>query len=114
MKPDFFVKKLRQEVVEGNLKLYRRMFINNSSNEAKDSYAKKSLALFHSLNEEQQDMFFDIIRQVLVDTTSNIFGILDGTSCCEGIDEGMRLIASNDKILNGSLQDLFLELEETD
>ena len=53
------------------------------------------------------------MRQVTVDTVANLFAILDGVSSLEGPPEDFVLASKSDnKILNGDLQDLFLEAEE--
>ncbi|WP_185843532.1 hypothetical protein [Pseudoalteromonas luteoviolacea] len=53
------------------------------------------------------------MRQVSVDTISNLFALLDGVSCLEDQDGDFRLTIENVKEqLNGDLQDIFLEIEE--
>jgi len=51
----------------------------------------------------------------MVDTVSNLFGIIDGTSLLETYREEFSLTYGKDTTrLNGDLQDLFLEAEETE
>ena len=49
----------------------------------------------------------------MVDTTSNILGILDGVSGLGGLDNNFHVYSGDSKeILNGDLQSFFLEKEE--
>ncbi|MBP3139110.1 hypothetical protein ACTFQ5_20965 [Aliivibrio fischeri] len=113
MKPESFVKNTRSSIIDLNLGLYKEMFENGSEGQATDLYWKEALTFFSKLNQSEKDVFFKIIRQVSVDTTSSIFAVLDGVSEFEDQDQEFILSTkeSND-CLNGSLQDLLLELEE--
>ena len=65
------------------------------------------------MNDGDRAVLFEIMRQVTVDTVSNLFGILDGASALEGPREDFVLTSQPDnRKLNGNLQDLFLEAEE--
>jgi hypothetical protein len=68
--------------------------------------------LYQSLDEEQRRQFMDGIRQVMVDTLSNIFGILDGSTLLEKHRDYFHLTyGSEPQELNGDLQDFFLSPE---
>mgnify|MGYP003628499107 CR=1 FL=1 len=51
-------------------------------------------------------------RQVAVDTTSNVLGIIDGVNFVEGLPEDFMLLYGRDKKLSRDLQSLFLVEEE--
>jgi hypothetical protein len=63
------------------------------------------------LSAEDRDVFLRIIRQVIVDTTSNLLAIVDGVSRLPQV-EGEFMLSYDGEALNGELQDAFLELEE--
>lgn len=69
--------------------------------------------LFNSLNEEQKDFFFRILRQVEIDTLSGLLFILDGGILHEGkVVDLVLSVKGQNNILNGDLHNVLLELEE--
>lgn len=112
MTPEHFVAALRQSVVEDNVSSYRKLFANTLPDNASDPYWKRSLALYHALSPEQQSVLFEVIRQVSVDTTSNVLGVIDGVNLIKGGDDGFALIYGRDQKISGDLQSLFLVEEE--
>jgi predicted RNA polymerase sigma factor len=107
-----FVSQLRQAVVEENVALYKQLFTDTSAATASDPYWKRALEFFDNLDSAQQSTLFEIIRQVAVDTTSNVLGIIDGVSTLEGFDDYFKLNYGGETQLNGDLQSLFLVEEE--
>ena len=105
-----FIEALKATTVESNLKAYKDIFEKTTlNNEVKDPYWKDALLLFNSLNNDQKRIFFSILRQVAIDTTAQILGILDGTSSMDGYDAEFKLTTSeNGQVINGDLQDIFL------
>ncbi|PSU16341.1 transposase [Photobacterium kishitanii] len=113
MKPEEFVKKVKQSVIDDNLTIYKDLFKNTDADHVSDLYWKESLTFFKKLSDEEKETMFKIMRQVSVDTVSNIFGILDGISYLEGQSGDFLLTVDNkQEQLNGDLQDIFLEIEE--
>ncbi|QDQ28768.1 transposase [Chitinimonas arctica] len=112
MKPQEFAIKLHAAVVEENTVAYRDLFSNSTIENTSDAYWKRALAFFSSLEPSQREVFFEILRQVAVDTTSNILGVMDGVNSLEGGDVEFQLIANGDEELNGDLQSIFLAEEE--
>lgn len=108
-----FVEKIRESVIDSNNQTYRKLFQNTLLDQVKDPYWVKALSLFNSLNIEQREVLFSIIRQVEVDTVSNIFGILDGTSTLYDNQEEEFVLSTDSGAIkiSGDLQDIFLELE---
>lgn len=111
MTPEQLVRGLLTSVVDENVVLYRDLFARTEPGKAIDPYWIRALALFGSLSEEQREVFFEVVRQVAVDTTSNILGVIDGISYIEGADGGFELTHGARK-LNGDLQSLFLTEDE--
>ena|SRR5687768_11986799 len=115
MTPKDFVSRIQSAVVKQNAAIYKDLFESTQPEDARDLYWRRALTLHRSLSEAEQAVLFEIIRQVTVDTVSNLFGVLDGASVLEGPREDFLLTSQpDDRKLNGSLQDLFLEAEERD
>ena len=71
------------------------------------------MALYGKLDSEDKNVMFDIVRQVMVDTISNVFAVLDGVSQLDcQVGELSLTSNSGSQRINGELQDRFLELEE--
>lgn len=112
MKPADFVARLRSAVVEENAVLYRQLFTGTPLAQASDPYWKRALTLFNGLVPEQQAIFFEVIRQIAADTTSNVLGVIDGAATLEGMNAEFELTYEGGPKLNGDLQTLFLVEEE--
>ena len=68
--------------------------------------------MFGELPPEKQSVFFEVIRQILVDTTSNFLGVLDGVNPVNGKFVEFSVADDEGNRLGGELQDLFLQQEE--
>ena len=113
MTPQEFITQVRSVVVQQNTAMDKGLFASTTPEGASDPYWKRSLTLHGSLSEADRVVLFEIMRQVRVDTVSEIFGILDGSSPLDGPRENFVLVSQSDnRKLNGNLQDLFLEAEE--
>lgn len=113
MTPENFVSKVRSAVVQQNATIDNDLFESTTPEGASDAYWKRALTLHRSLSDGDRAVLFEIMRQVRVDTVSELFGILDGSSALEGPREDFALTSQPDnRKLNGNLQDLFLEAEE--
>jgi len=108
-----FVEKLHNLVAKENLEIYKDLFNNTDISGATDPYWKESLKLYKNLTDEEKLIFFKVIKQIGIDTVSNILALLDGVTSLEGQDDEFNLTfkKTNEK-LNGDLQDLFLEFDE--
>lgn len=111
MTPKKFVSQLRKDVVDENITIYRGLFLDTPIEKASDLYWRGALELFGTLTPEQRDVFFKVIRQIAVDTTSNVLGVIDGVNAFEGVGGEFELRFSGKKI-SGDLQSLFLMEEE--
>ena len=110
-----FITRIRSDIIDQNLAIYRDLFASTDPVSASDPYWKRALSLFATLNNDQRTVLFQIIRQVMVDTTSNLLGVLDGVNWLQGQTEGFRLTTDGGKDkLNEGLQDLLLGMEEDD
>lgn len=109
-----FVKNIYASIVEDNAATYKRLFEEVNGQEITDEYWKKAQSLYDSLEKEQGAIFFDVIKQVITDTVSNILGVFDGTCAIDNKDWDLNL-QINGKSANEELQDAFLAyVEETE
>ena len=106
-----FVSQLRKEIVNENTTIYCGLFSNTLIKNATDPYWKRALELFGKLSPEEKEVFFEVIRQITVDTTSNVLGVIDGVNTLQGINGEFELRLDGKK-LSGDLQSLFLVEEE--
>lgn len=111
MTPKDFAVAIKQSVIEENLAVYRDIFVQTSPEDASDPYWKRALVLYSSLPPDQRPVIFEIMRQVAVDTTSNVLGVIDGVNFLEGTSDEFTLFYGRDK-LSGDLQSLFLVEDE--
>ena len=108
-----FMLALKAAVIDENIDIYKDLFNGAHSEYLADEYWRRALGFYNSLNREQQNIFFEVIRQVMIDTTSNILGVLDGTCTIKGMrDDFILIYGKNSDPLTGDLQSLFLECEE--
>jgi hypothetical protein len=76
-------------------------------------HGKEILSLFKNLTKEQKASFLNFSRLIQVNTVSHIFGILDGSTYLDESRQSFILkTETGEDIINGDLQDLFLEIEE--
>lgn len=113
MTPQTLASAIIRGVVEENTSTYKDLFSNAPISEAHDPYWIRAVGLFASLTDEQRSVFFEVIRQVIIDTSSNILGILDGSSCLAGLEGELALVSQGGERIDGDLQQLFLaEIEK--
>ena len=111
MTPKNFVDGLHTTIVEENSNAYWDLFTNTAIEDSSDPYWKQALTFFSELSEGQRKIFFSVIRQVTVDTTSNVLGVIDGVNIIPGNYHEFKLSCDGDD-LSGDLQSLFLVKEE--
>ena len=106
-----FVAAVRREVLECNWETYKQILQQRQPGCATDQYWQEALRLYAGLDDAAQQTLLTIMRQVIVDTLSNMFAILDGVTRLSGETDTVVVELAGRK-LGGSLQDLFLESEE--
>jgi hypothetical protein len=113
MTPEDFVSCIRREILEGNLALYKNSIARSTSGSEPGPQNWPRMAEFYrSLNNEDRQTFMAIVRQIIVDTLSNVLGILDGSTLLEKHRGYFKLTYGDEaRKLNGELQDLFLSGE---
>ncbi|MDA3873595.1 MAG: hypothetical protein PF795_06515 [Kiritimatiellae bacterium] len=113
LNPERLARQFKTSIVDENLELYRSLFESSPAESVTDPYWEAALSLYNQMTSEQKPVFIQILRQVMIDTTSNILGVLDGVSTLEGADDDLVLKSKTiGDELSGELQDLFLTLFE--
>lgn len=108
-----FVRELRRFVIDFDHSQYRKQLEESEIGEVKDEFWLSVVKFYQNLDAESQKTFFSILRQIKVDNTSLILGILDGNMILENQEKDFFLAIEGSKDpLNGELQEMFLELEE--
>ncbi|APH04960.1 transposase [Bacillus weihaiensis] len=108
---DIFVKSLYETIVKENLQLYKDLYETTNVNSKTDDYWKKAICFYDSLTDENKDTLMKIIEQTMIDTISNMLGVIDGSSTLKDCSlEPKLLLDSIDT--DGELQDSFLEFIE--
>ena len=111
---EIFVKSLYESIVKENLQLYKNLYETTNVTPKTDDYWKKNIGFHDSLTDENKDILMRIIEQTMIDTISNMLGVIDGSSTLKDCSfEPKLLLDSIDT--EGELQDSFLEfIEESD
>lgn len=120
-KDELVINEIYKELFEDNLKLYSERLnkqVQESQHKGTFSQVNK---FFVNLSEKERQSVIDMMKIVMIDTTSTIFGMLDGTQTIFGMLDGthfvnninkdFQLIYDNEEI-QGDLQDHFLALVE--
>ena len=113
MTPKSFANSIRKEVIEQNLDYYRDL-LAMPYEQVKDGKIREIVHAFASMTKAQKESMLSIVEQAMIDTASNVLGILDGTTILANDREDFSLrYGDSDVLLNGDLQDYFLaDIEE--
>ncbi|OCA83659.1 transposase [Bacillus sp. FJAT-27986] len=106
-----FIKALYKSIVIENLKIYNELFNTITVNKNTDEYWVEALDLYSSLSEENKKTLMKIIKQTMIDTISNVLGVIDGNSTLDNFSKELTLYIEEMEN-NDDLQDLFLEFIE--
>lgn len=112
MKREELVRGLYERLIEQGTSAYQEEFPKAEITSRSDTYAVEAINFFKSLNNDQRETFFKIVRQIRIDTTASFFAFLDGSFWIEGQTEDMKLVnlKNPSEKLNEDLTDLFLNL----
>lgn len=108
---EIFIKSIYKNIVEENKYLYKNLLENIDIDKANDEYWKQSLKLYNNLSRDDKGILMNIMQQTMIDTISNMLGIIDGNSALSECDAELKLYL-NGNYTDGELQDLFLEYVE--
>lgn len=104
---DEFVKGLYSSIVEEGTSTYKYLFDTTKVTGKITEYWKNALLFYHSQTDSEKEIFFAIIKQVIVDSVSSVLGVLDGTSNLDGADLTFEVLINGENT-NDELQDAFL------
>ena len=108
-----FVRLLKAEVVDANIASYAELLASYDRSEVEDTYWVNLLALYDSLDERQRDALIATMRQVAIDTVSNVLGVIDGSSSLPEFDTELSFKPKGgEEEWSGEMQDEFLMLVE--
>ena len=112
MIPELFVKAILDDVLDSNVRFYRKTL--EKPDGATDPYWLAISEFYARSTPADRELLVRMMQQAVIDTISNLFGVLDGSSTLEGFGEDFVLrYGKRPGKLNGDLQDLFLaEIEE--
>ena len=112
MTPEEFVACIRDEILEKYLQMLHQELADGVIHKTRSFHWPDAVDFYRSLDAQQRVRLMTVSRQIIVDTLSYVFGILDGSTLLEHHREYFRLTYGNDSDkLNGDLQDLFLSGE---
>lgn len=106
-----FIKRLYDTSIVDGLDIYKNQFNNTVITDKTTEFTKKALDMYHSLTNNQKEVFFDVLKITMIDTISLIFGVLDGSSTLNGGDMDIKMFISGEDT-DEELQDTFLEYVE--
>lgn len=113
MKPEDFAARLCAVIVDENSAIYKDLLTAAPSSRSREPHWERVHELYAALTPEQRMVLLDLVRQVVVDSVSNVVAILDGVASFGSDRERFILTSTSDpQQINGNLQDLFLEAEE--
>lgn len=106
-----FVKSLYKSIVKENLQLYRQLFETTNVGPNTDEYWKTAVGFFRSLTEQDKERLMRIIEQTMIDTISNMLGVMDGSVTLKDCPIEPKRILDLENT-DGELQDIFLAFIE--
>lgn len=106
-----FTKNIFKSIVEENIKIYKDLYESYEITDKTVDYWKYSIQLYRLFDENQKETFIRILEQTMIDTISNLFGVLDGNTNLSGNEYDVH-VEINGVDTNNELQDSFLEYIE--
>ncbi len=103
-----FVTAMQEEVLNDSVEMYKK-FLRLPTQELSPMW-RAIAATYAQMDDEHQAAFDAMIRQIIIDTLSNVFGIIDGPTLLRKYRDNFYLEYGPERVrLNGDLQDIFLE-----
>jgi len=75
-----FVENIYNTIVKDGIGEYENLLENTSDEDATDEYWKSVLELYKKLSSEEKEKMLKFAELIMIDTISNVFGVLDGSS----------------------------------
>lgn len=102
-----FIKCVYKNIVEDGKNIYRELYENTEITEKTTEYWCNLLNLYGAFNDKQKKVFMSMTEQIIIDTVSSVFGVLDGSSTLSGGEFELE-VKINGVCMEGELQDCFL------
>lgn len=113
--PEEFISLFYRKVIESNTKIYNEMYIEGFDQPSTDPYMRRAFDLVSRISTKDRETLLSIIKQIMIDTSSNIFGIFDGITDFSPFNEAFKITYGADgELINGELQSAFLARSEED
>ena len=109
---DIFGEKVYETVVEWGIKHYKKEYERELPPDCNDEFWKSCDEFYKKMNEDEKEIFFNILEMTMIDTVSHILGILDGSSSLAGGVCFEPEIKINGEDMVCELQDSFLAYVE--
>ena len=106
-----FVKSLYESIVKENIDLYKNLYETTSIGHKTTEYWKQAISFYECLSEENKVILMKLIEQTIIDTISNMLGVIDGSSTLKDCSLEPKLLLDNNDT-DGELQDCFLAFIE--
>jgi len=97
-------------VIEG-IEEYEYLLDNTIIDKETNEYWCNFLCLYHNLSDKQKSIFIRFIKQIIIDTISHVFGIIDGP-CTFSVPNTEFKLYINGVDSDMEMQDSFLEYVE--
>lgn len=112
MEAEEFIESLRRTVLESDLKDYGKILAEDIT-QVSDQTWRPIVLKYQLFSDVEKKEFINFMRMIQVNTISHVLGVIDGSSYLDENNEDFKLICSSDgKLINGDLQDYFLDAEE--
>ena len=109
MRLEKFVNLIREEAIDDEIQLFREILAEDDRN-VTDPYWRNVRSLVAKLKPSDVECVLSIVRQVSVDATAVVLGILDGTCCVTNEKMEIRLEVNGQVYSSGELQEqLFIQ-----
>ncbi|WP_165061061.1 transposase [Adlercreutzia sp. ZJ154] len=106
-----FVRRIYDTLVSEGCEEYKTLFEKTAITDQTIEYWKRAICFFQGFDNSQKDIFYDILRQTIIDTISGVFGVFDGSTALIG--GNMECSIQIDGVdTESELQDTFMEFVE--
>lgn len=83
-KEEKIAEKVYATLVEESLEFYKNMFETKDYSNFRDNYWTNAIDLYRTIDRNQKCIFYEILKQVIIDTSATLMGLLEGSSCLVG------------------------------
>lgn len=106
-----FGEQIYNTVVRYEVNMYKSSYEKLSDNH-KPGYWKDLADFYHSLTDAEKEIFYRIIQNTLIDTTSAVLGVLDGSCSLSGGGFFETEVTIDGEDMEHEMQDSFLAYVE--